>query len=632
MSNNTIKNKIRREQNRTFTARDFESFRQQMLGTARVYFSEKIQDFSEASVGGMFLDFAATVGDSLSYYLDHSFKELDPTQAVESENIITHLRNAGVDITGASPASATIKFSFIVSSELINGTYFPKLSAMPVILAGTSVTSLSGITFTTTDDLDFSLKDQDNNFIADFVVDSTDSLGAPLTFKVSNTIGVVSGKESTQTFSIDDTFVPFREIVLLDTNISAILNVSDADGNVYHEVSSLSDDTVFQKIKNVGSDFSQVPYYIRVVSAPYRFVRIYNPVTQQTTLRFGSGNASSLDDDIIPDPSDLSLPLYGRPIIPKFSIDPSSLLQTSTLGISPRGTTISVSYRYGGGLTHNVPEKDINNLGTLSIQFRNSPVAADALQVRKTIRVINESSASGGDSAPSLDELRTKISSAKKSQSRIVTREDLLARVYSLPNEFGRIFRAGISDNPANPMSPILYVLSKDINGNLTTTPDTLKKNLGTYLNEFRLVGDAIDILDGKIVNFGIKYSVYVSGTNKQQILTNINRKLANAMDKKYFNIDQPIVIDDITNVIINSDFVVSIIDLQIFPRFGVIDDKKYSNSTFDFKQSSVRGLVRGDRGSIFELKFPDVDILGSAFWGILNDFSSNCKFWYIYY
>jgi hypothetical protein len=85
-------------------------------------------------------------------------------------------------------------------------------------------------------------------------------------------------------------------------------------------------------------------------------------------------------------------------------------------------------------------------------------------------------------------------------------------------------------------------------------------------------------------------------------------------MDKKHFNIDQPIVIDDITNVIINSDFVVSIIDLQIFPRSGVIDDRKYSNSTFDFKQSSVRGLVRGDRGSIFELKFPDVDILGSAF------------------
>jgi len=332
-------------------------------------------------------------------------------------------------------------------------------------------------------------------------------------------------------------------------------------------------------------------------------------------LRFGSGDASTLDDDIVPDPSDLSLPLYGRNIVPRFSIDPNSLLQTSTLGISPKGTELSVRYRYGGGISHNVAHNTILTITTLSIQFRKSPSASDALIVRQSIAAKNSTSASGGDSAPTLDDLKGRITSARKSQQRIVTRQDLLARVYSLPNEFGRVYRAGISDNPANPMAPILYILSKDLNGNLTISPDTLKQNIKTYLNEFRLVGDAIDILDAQVINFGIKYSIYVSeNVNKSQVISNVNQRIANALDRKYFNIDQPIIVDDITNVIINSNFVVSIIDLQVFPRFGMNDDRVYSNSTFDFKQSSFKGIIKGNRGSIFELNYPDPDIIGSAF------------------
>ena len=187
--------------------------------------------------------------------------------------------------------------------------------------------------------------------------------------------------------------------------------------------------------------------------------------------------------------------------------------------------------------------------------------------------------------------------------------------MYSLPNEFGRVYRAGISDNPANPMAPILYIVSRDSSGNLTISPDTLKQNLRTYLNEFRLVGDALDILDAQVINFGVKYSVYVSEVaNKSQVIANVNQRIANAMDRKFFNIDQPIIIDDIVNVIINSDYVVSVIDLQVFPRFGTVENRTYSSVAFDFKQSSLRGIVRGNKGSIFELRYPNFDVIGSAF------------------
>jgi hypothetical protein len=126
---------------------------------------------------------------------------------------------------------------------------------------------------------------------------------------------------------------------------------------------------------------------------------------------------------------------------------------------------------------------------------------------------------------------------------------------------------------------------------------------------------DAVDILDAKVINFQVKYGVVVAdNANKSQVVTNINAALASALDVKYFNINQPIIADDITNIIINSDFVISLEELQITPITGNIDGRTYSSATFDFKQTQITGAVIPDRGSIFELKYPDFDIVGTAF------------------
>jgi hypothetical protein len=610
-----IKKKMKKEQNRSFTARDFESIRAQLLDTGRTYFPDKIQDFSEPSVGGMMLDFAATVGDSLSYYLDHAFRELDPSRAVEPENIITHLRNAGVEIRGRAPAVVSLQFQITVDAEATNGIYLPTRSSMPVILAGTQVSSFSGVSFTTIDELDFAEQDLDGNFVADFIVATSNTDGSPLTFYVTRSVIAVSGEEKTQNVAVSSTFVPFREITLDEKHISALLSVTDSELNTYYEVTSLSEDTVFLKVKNPDADAVDVPNHMRVIVAPYRFIRRYDPVTQLTTLRFGSGNADVLDDDIVPDPSELSLSLFGKPTVSRFSVDPQALLQTSTLGISPKDTTLELRYRFGGGQDHNVSKDQIQQIDSLSLAFRRNPTPTGSLLARQTIQVTNPESAGGGGPALSLEELKGLITSARKAQRRVVSREDLLARVYTTPSEFGRVYRAAVADNPANPMSILLFVVSLDAAGQFTTTPDSLKKNLRTYLNELRLIGDAIDVLDAKIINFGVKYSVYVSeNANKVQVIQDINSRLATVMNRKYFNIDQPIIVDDIVNVIINTNFVISILDLQVFPRFGTIEDRQYSSATFDFEQSKTKGLIQPNRGSIFELKHPGFDIIGTAF------------------
>jgi len=610
-----IKKQLRKERNRTFLAKDFDSFRSELLTYAKTYFPDKIKDFSEASLGGLFLDMASFVGDSLSFYLDHQFTELNPLTAVERKNILLHLRNAGVKPVGSSPAAVQIKFYIKVPAEQkLSGEYGPKTSTLPVIRAGTVCKSATGISFNLVEDLDFASLDSDGEYNANVTVAASDASGNPTQFVMSMTGLSVSGNETTDQFNISNQHVPFRELTLLNTDVSDILSIADSEGNEYYQVETLSQDTVFRSVNNLDSDNKLVKMNIEIVPAPRRFISNFDPTTRLTTIRFGSGDADTLDNDIVPDPSELSLPLYGKKQFTRFSIDPSSLLKTQTLGISPKGTTISIRYRYGGGLSHNVAAGSIRILNTLNMDFRNVPTASEASSVRASIEVKNLDPARGGDSAPSLEDLRTRIPSARQMQSRIVSKQDLLSRIYTMPNEFGRVFRAGISDNPINPLSAQLYLISRDRFGNLTLSPDALKKNLSAYLNEFRLISDAIDILDARVSNYTVKFGIMTLPTaNKNGVVQNVISRIKNTLKVENFQIDQPIVIDDIINVIINTQGVVSLISLDILPKTGTEENRTYSNFYFDFEASTRNKIITAPRGTIFELKYPDYDIVGTA-------------------
>lgn len=611
-----IKQKLKAGSNRTFLVKDFEAFRLDLIQQAKIFFPDKIKDFSEPSVAGLLVDLAASVADTMSFYLDHQFKELDPSSAVEISNIETHLRNAGVGITGASPAAVTVTVSLKVPAELDTtvSKYLPKTSCLPVILAGTSFESNSGIIFSLTEDLDFAERDVLGNIVPVYVT-SVSSGGIPTQFEMSLKGLALSGAETTQSVSVGAAHVPFREMVLTNANVSDVLSVKDSDGNVYYEVASLSQDTVYVPVDNTShDDFDTVPKTLEIIPATYRFTKRTSLSSRKTILRFGSGDANVLDDDIIPDPSELSLELYGKKTFSKFAIDPGALIGSQTLGISPKNTTVSIRYRYGGGQLHNADSGTIAAIANLSLEFRKEPSAANALTVRQSIKVTNELAASGGTNAPEVEYLRTMIQSARNAQSRTVTREDLLARIYSLPAEFGRVFRVGLANNPTNPLALLMYVISLDRNGNLAPSPDALKMNLSKYLNEFRLISDAIDVLDVSVINYGITFEVYVDKTsNKQIVLQNINRRIADSLKIKYFQIDQPLIIDDIVNLIINTPGVISLTDLQVYPKTGMIESRSYSTYSFPFETSLKNGILRGTIGSIFELKFPENDIVGHA-------------------
>ena len=610
-----LQKKIKKEKTRNFVAKDFDSLRSELLNYAKIYFPDKIQDFSEASLGGLFLDLAAMIGDTMSYYLDHQFNELNPLTAIESNNVIRHVRESGVQIVGASPSSVYVMFYLEVPAEKTStGEFVPKRSALPVIVSGTSLRSNTGITFNLVDDIVFDSRNSYGNLTCRYSINEKNTDGSPATFIISKEGLCISGVETTEGFNIGSSHVPFREITLTNPNISEVISVTDSDLNEYYEVESLSQDTVYKAVLNLNDDKILAPSNLEIVPAPRRFVRRFDPRTKVTVLRFGSGDATTFEDDIIPDPSKLSLPLYGKKTFQRFSIDPQSLLKTNTLGISPKSTTISVRYRYGGGLDHNVPAGSIRFVEKLAMEFKNRPTTSDAQFVRQSIDVKNLRPSGGGSYAPSLDELRNHVPTARQMQSRIVSKQDLLSRIYTLPSQFGRVFRAGMRQSKTNPLATNIYIVSKNEEERLVVSPDALKDNLSSYLNEFRLISDAMDILDAQIINFTVNFGILVApNSNKSKVTQTVISRIRDIMDIRNFQIDQPIMLDDIVNVIINTPGVVSMVSLEVRPITGSTDGRRYSSATFNFINATRDRMVIGPPGSIFELRYPENDIIGSA-------------------
>lgn len=606
------KKEVKPVRQRSFLNKDFDSLRADLISYARAFYPDRIQDFSESGLGGAFVDMASYVGDVMSYYLDHQFGELFIDSAVENNNIQNLVRQAGVEITGNSPAVVDMTFAIEVPAIKVGTTYQPNPKALPIILEGTICASNTGVRFETTSDIDFAEKDNDGNFVANIVADSFNTDGSPNTLLMSRTVEAVSGFTRTETFIIPNIFVPFRSLSLANENVSEIKSVIDSDGNEYYEVGSLVQDTVFRGIENPRSDSNLVELLMEVLPAPRRFTAQTDISSRLTTLTFGGGIAESLDNDIIPDPSEFAVPLYGKQTFSRFSIDPNNLLRTRTLGVAPQGTTLTIEYRYGGGLSHNVAADTIRTITTLLMSFPRAPTAALAAQVRASTDCFNTQPASGGENAPTLDELKTKVPAARNSQQRIVSTEDLLARVYTMPSKFGRVFRAGVRSNPANPLATQLFIISRDQDGNLIPSPDSLKENLIIFLNQFRMISDAIDILDSPVVNIGVDFEVVVEAkANKNLVIQNILARLKQFFAKENFQIDQPIRISDVYNIIFNNNGVISLTNLKFSNLAGTIDGRSYTNNTINIATNTINGLLFPLPGGIFSIRHPDFDLKG---------------------
>lgn len=615
MANPNFQKRLKNIQNKNRIIRkDFSGFRNELFNYARNNFSNQIQDFSEASLGGMFLDFAAIVGESLSFYMEQQFNELDYEMSTNDYNLINHLRKAGVTSGYASSSSVYVDFYIEVPTTTNNegpDSFNPNKDYLPIIKSQTSLTSTEGVNFILEEDVDF------NEGYDSIELSESDENGVPLFVIIIKKGLCTSGDITQETVTFNENDVEnFLSYTLSNQNVNKIIKISDNDFNEYKEVEFLTQDTVYEKIKNGNESFFEVR------PAPFRFVTEKEFDSGLTTIRFGNGNGKNVEEGIFTNPEDyLTLPLMGRNYLNKTSLDPKSLISNDSLGISPAGKVVSIIYKHGGGISHNVESNSINQVLELNVIFPNlAEENSIARLVKSTLAVNNVEKAIGGTNSLSLEELRDQIPTALKKQSRIVTHEDLLARIYTMPTDFGKIHKAAILKNPYTKAAKDLYVICKDNNGYYVPANDAIKINLSKYLNEYRLIGDSLNIIDTPVYNFSIYLKIKISPNfDTRSVNSQVASRIYQDMRFETLQIGQGININEIIALTLSVSGVVTVISnyktiIRSASSLNVIGKESaftlnYNRNMFSPRENYVDGIVYPPKGGIFELKYPSVDI-----------------------
>ncbi len=600
--------------------KNFSDYRSQLINYSQTYFPQTYTDFSETSPGMMFMEQAAYVGDVLSFYLDNQIQENFLQYARQTSNLydLSYMYGYKPKVTGLS--SVELSFYQLVPSktEIIGSDtlYVPDFDYALNIGANTISQTQNGVSFTIEDPIDFTVSnslDTTNISIAQI------SNNNPTYYLLKKKRRALSGTIATTTFSFGSP-QEFPTVLIQDENIGGIIDCFDSDGNEWYEVDYLGQELVFDGIKNTNvndpnnyQDGNTTPYLLQTKQVQRRFNSRFLS-TNQLQLQFGSGNPFDTDEDVVPNPMNvgLGLPFERDKLTTAYS--PTNFIFTNTYGIAPSNTSLTVRYLKGGGVSSNVASNTITNLNTSLINFQKQTLNTTTAQtVFDSLQVNNESAASGGNDGDTAEEIRQNTISNLSSQLRNVTADDYLVRALSMPPKYGIISKA-ITQKPKadDPNTTLdLYVLSTDINGNLTTASDALKNNLRTYINQYRMIGDTVNIKDAFVVNIGINFEIItLPDYNNSQVLTNCITNLQNFFSINRWQINQPILLRDISTLLDNIVGVQTVNNISISNKAGT--QSGYSQYAYDVSGALQNGTIFPSIDPmIFEVKYPNTDIIG---------------------
>lgn len=585
-----------------YTSRDFNSIKESLVDYAKRYYPEVYQDFNEASFGSLMMDMVSYVGDVMSFYLDYQVNESFLTTAIEQKNVINLSRQMGYKYQQVATSSGEITLYVLVpANDLGLG---PDLSYAPIIREGSTFSSESGANFILTEDIRFD--DPANEIVAGRIDGAT---GVPSFYAIRAKGKIISGTILEQTISVGD-YQRFRKLVLRDDNVVEILSVEDSDGNEYYQVENLAQNIVYRTFANKSVDSQNVKEFLRPVSVPRRFVFEYDGTDYY--LQFGFGSEDELTIDSVADPSSVSLELYGRDYITDIRLDPSKLLNSDKLGISPSNTQITVRYRKNSSQNPNASVGAVKNVTNLLIEFNDiiSLSPSKISSVRRSIECINESVIKGSAVAPTSEEIKQRAISYFATQSRAVTEKDYEALTYAMPSKFGSITRCSVVvDNDSFKRNLNLYTLTVDGNGNLTAPTSSLKENLRIWLSNYKMINDTIDIVGGKVVNIGIDFEVIGDPDyNKSDVYNRCLQVLRTKYQEKLL-MGQPFYLTDVYFELNRINGVIDTKNVRVTDRRG----SKYSQVIYD-----IAGNLSADGRYLacplnvcLEIKFPNVDITG---------------------
>ena len=607
--------------------KDFSQFRQSLIEFTKAYFPDTFNDFSEASPGTVLLEQAAYVGDVLSYYTDSQLKESMLSYATERPNVLALAADKGYKTKNSIPATVEVDIFQLLPAITSGTSKVPDWNYALTLNSGMTIRADQyNVEFRTISDVNFSASSSFNP--TEVSVYQINNVTKEVEyFLLKKKVKAIAGTLKTVTFDFTDAR-RFDKVIVDDENIIEIVSILDSDNNTWTEVPYLAQDTVYETVANsVQNDptlsvNSNVPYLLKLKKTTRRFVTRFTS-DGKLEVQFGAGVSDNDDETIIPNPDVLGLSLPGIGKSFDSAIDPSNFLYTKTYGLAPSNTTLTMTYSVGGGVASNVPSQTLTNIVGVNYSINDEFLDKTLLQrIKSSIASTNLSPAIGGKSMESIEEIRQNAMAEFASQNRAVTVQDYIIRAYSLPAKFGSVAKAYVlqddqlnADNIRipNPLALNLYTLGYDVNGSLAPLNDAVKANLQTYISQYRLLTDAVNIKDAYVINIGLTFEIVtLPEYNSNEVLLACITKLKDIIAINKWQINQPIVLSKIYTELDKVQGVQTVTSVDIKNLYSI--NAGYSGNIYDTKTATKDGVIYPSLDpSIFEIKYPNKDIIGKV-------------------
>ena len=595
----------------SYTVRDFQAIRQELINYTKTYYPELIDNFNDASVFSVFLDLNAAVADNLHYHIDRSIQETVLQYAQQRSSIYNIARTYGLKIPGQRPSVALVDFSITVPAfgDKEDERY------LGILRRGSQVNG-AGQVFETIYDINFASPFNQDGFPNRLKIPNFDANGTLVNYTITKRETVVNGitKVFKRVITPNDV-KPFFEFFLPEKNVLGVTSIIQRDGTAYsnvptaqefmgatgrwYEVPALAEDRVFIPDPSKPSDDPaiKVGTYIQTQN---RFITEYTP---EGFMKLTFGGGTNTAEDQLRQFTALDVPLK----VQRYQNNSMSL------GNTPQAnTTIFVQYRIGGGLATNLGVNVITQIGAVDFSVV-GPSDIINNQVINSLSCNNVTAAIGGAGYPSTEEVRNYVTFNFAAQNRAVTVHDYEAIIRNMPGEFGAPAKVSITENN-NKIN--VQILSYDASGNLTSdVSQTLKQNLAEYLSNYRMINDYVTIGSAQVIDLGLEVSVVLDGTqNSGVVISNIIDRVTTFFSPTVRGLGQNILLSELNRIIQAENGVVSLTDISVYGKVGgqyssAQTSMPYSDAATK-KISLTDNTIFAEPNQIYQVRFPSKDIV----------------------
>lgn len=593
----------------SYTTRDFQGIRTELINYVRTYYPELIQDFNDASVFSVFLDLNAAVADNLHYHIDRSVQETVLQYAQQRSSIYNIARTYGLKLPGQRPSVALVDFSITVPAfgDKEDERY------LGVLTRGSQVTG-AGIVFENVYDVDFASPYNAQGFPNRLKIPNFNANNVLVNYTITKREIVVNGitKVFKKVITPNDVR-PFLELFLPEKNVLGITSVLLKSGTEYtnvpsvaeflgaanrwYEVDALAEDRIFVEDPTKVSDQPGIKVG-RYIQTQNRFISEYTPEGFKK-LTFGGGTNTA--QDALNQFTTLGVTLDLQRYSNNISLG-SALIPNSTLFIQ---------YRVGGGLATNLGTNVINQIGTVSF-FVNGPSEQTNSAVVNSLRCKNVTAAVGGAGIPSIEEIRNYVSFNFAAQKRAVTINDYESLIRNMPSEFGAPAKVSITENDNK---IVIQLLSYDTSGKLTNiVSNTLRQNVATYLSNYRMMNDYISILSASVIDLSIDVAIVLdSAQNSGQVIADVVDRISTYFNPQIRELGQNVNLSELKSIVQNQNGVLTVASIDIFNNVG----GQYSSAETSMEYSNpetrqikpVDDTIFAEPSQVYQIRYPQKDI-----------------------